>query len=96
MNELKSMDRRQMLQSLLQSLLQGAAVGGVGSATLSLLSGCASAGGSPTKAQVVVVGGGYAGATAAKYIRLLSDYRIDVMLIEPNRRRSIWPASVGR
>ena len=93
MNELKSMDRRQMLQALLQSLLQGAAVGGVGSATLGLLSGCASAGGSPTKAQVVVVGGGYAGATAAKYIRLLSDYRIDVMLIEPNRAFVSCPVS---
>jgi sulfide dehydrogenase [flavocytochrome c] flavoprotein chain len=32
----------------------------------------------------VVVGGGYGGATAAKYVRLLSAQRIDVMLIEPN------------
>jgi NADPH-dependent 2,4-dienoyl-CoA reductase/sulfur reductase-like enzyme len=32
----------------------------------------------------VVVGGGYGGATAAKYVRLLSDYRIDVVLVEPN------------
>jgi sulfide dehydrogenase [flavocytochrome c] flavoprotein chain len=38
----------------------------------------------PTKAQVVVVGGGYGGATAAKYVRLLSDNKIDVILIEPN------------
>eukprot|EP01031_Cornospumella_fuschlensis_P044825 gene44825-54823_t len=38
----------------------------------------------PTKAKVVVVGGGYGGATAAKYVRLLSDYKIDVVLIEPN------------
>jgi sulfide dehydrogenase [flavocytochrome c] flavoprotein subunit len=29
----------------------------------------------PTKARVVVVGGGYGGATAAKYVRLLSDYK---------------------
>ena len=36
------------------------------------------------KARVVVVGGGYGGATAAKYVRLLSDYKIDVVLIEPN------------
>ena len=38
--------------------------------------------------RVVVVGGGYGGATAAKYVRLLSDTRIDVMLIEPNARSS--------
>lgn len=38
----------------------------------------------PSKAKVVVVGGGYGGATAAKYVRLLSDHKIDVVLIEPN------------
>lgn len=35
------------------------------------------------KAKVVVIGGGYAGATAAKYVKLL-DGNIDVSLIEPN------------
>ena len=58
------------------------------SAALSLLgiaglSGCASMSGVPSKAKVVVIGGGYGGATAAKYVRLLSDYKIDVVLIEP-------------
>jgi sulfide dehydrogenase [flavocytochrome c] flavoprotein subunit len=43
----------------------------------------APAGASPSSARVVVVGGGYGGATAAKYIRLLSGGRIDVTLIEP-------------
>jgi NADH dehydrogenase FAD-containing subunit len=38
----------------------------------------------PAKAQVVVVGGGYGGATAAKYVRMLSHYKINVVLIEPN------------
>ena len=33
------------------------------------LAGCASAG-TPSKARVVVVGGGFGGATAAKYIRM--------------------------
>ena len=47
------------------------------------LSGCASSAGIPSKAKVVVIGGGYGGATAAKYVRLLSDYKIDVVLIEP-------------
>ena len=47
--------------------------------------GCASTSGAiPSKAKVVVVGGGYGGATAAKYVRMLSDYAIDVVLIEPN------------
>jgi sulfide dehydrogenase [flavocytochrome c] flavoprotein chain len=55
------------------------------SAAISLLglSACASTS-IPTKAKVVVIGGGYGGATAAKYVRLLSDYKIDVVLIEPN------------
>lgn len=56
------------------------------SAALSLLGlgACASTSSIPAKARVVVVGGGYGGATAAKYVRLLSDYKIDVVLIEPN------------
>jgi sulfide dehydrogenase [flavocytochrome c] flavoprotein chain len=55
------------------------------SAALSLLglSACATTS-IPSKAQVVVVGGGYCGATAAKYVRLLSDNKINVVLIEPN------------
>ncbi len=59
-----------------QTLGAGSAVAGLG-----LLGGCA-AGGSGAK--VVVVGGGYGGATAAKYVRLFSDYGIDVTLVEPN------------
>ncbi len=37
-----------------------------------------------SKAKVVVIGGGYGGATAAKYIRMLSDQTIDVTLVEPD------------
>jgi NADPH-dependent 2,4-dienoyl-CoA reductase/sulfur reductase-like enzyme len=33
---------------------------------------------------VVVVGGGFGGATAAKYVRMWSDYGISVTLVEPN------------
>ena len=43
------------------------------------LAGCATA--TPSKARVVVVGGGFGGATAAKYIRLW-DPAIDVVLVE--------------
>src|SRR5262245_3949970 len=45
------------------------------------LAGCATAGSAPSKARVVVIGGGFGGATAAKYIRLW-DPSIDVVLVE--------------
>jgi NADPH-dependent 2,4-dienoyl-CoA reductase/sulfur reductase-like enzyme len=64
------MQRRHFLQT-------GSALGAMG-----LISGCAIMGGKGPK--VVVVGGGYAGATAAKYIRMWSDYGIQVTLVEPN------------
>ena len=43
------------------------------------LAGCASA--APSKARVVIIGGGFGGATAAKYIRKW-DPSIDVLLVE--------------
>ena len=69
-------------------LLAGLVAGG----TLGL-AGCASPGGSTAKARVLVVGGGYGGTTAAKYVRLLSDYRIDVTLVEPNAQFVSCPVS---
>ena len=58
------------------------------------LTGCASTLGTiPSRAKVVVVGGGYGGATAAKYVRLLSDYSVDVVLIEPNANFVSCPVS---
>lgn len=47
----------------------------------------------PSKARVVVVGAGYGGATAAKYIRLLSNNSINVTLIEPNENFISCPLS---
>src|SRR5262245_1456000 len=44
------------------------------------LAGCTTTG-TPSKARVVVIGGGFGGATAAKYIRLW-DPSIDVVLVE--------------
>ena len=56
---------------------------GAGAAGIALgLGGCAARLLRPS-ARVVVVGGGYAGATAAKYLRLL-DPSLDVVLVEPN------------
>ena len=43
----------------------------------SAITGCASVGGA-AKPKVVVVGGGYGGATAAKYIAMWSEGKIDV------------------
>jgi len=44
-------------------------------------------------AKVVVIGGGFGGATAAKYIRLLSDHALDVTLIEPDKEFVSCPLS---
>jgi sulfide dehydrogenase [flavocytochrome c] flavoprotein chain len=68
------MKRRQFIQT----------VGTAGSlGAWGLMSGCASTG-SGKSPKVVVIGGGYGGATAAKYVRMWSDYGIDVTLVEPN------------
>jgi sulfide dehydrogenase [flavocytochrome c] flavoprotein chain len=75
------MQRRQLLQGLLS--------GG----TLAALGACASSGGVPSKAKVVVIGGGFGGATAAKYVRVLSDNQIDVVMIEPNASFVSCPVS---
>jgi sulfide dehydrogenase [flavocytochrome c] flavoprotein subunit len=69
LQSLPAFKRRSFLQST-------AALGLLG------LAGCATTS-IPSKAKVVVIGGGYGGATAAKYVRLLSDNKIDVVLIEP-------------
>src|SRR5258706_1290951 len=50
-------------------------------AVLAALGGCATTAGKPAAGRVVVIGAGYAGATAAKYIRLWSP-DIEVTLVE--------------
>jgi len=65
------MQRRQFLQT---SALATALLGG-----MSLSATAKSA-----KGKVVVIGGGYGGATAAKYLRMLSGNQLDVTLVEPN------------
>jgi sulfide dehydrogenase [flavocytochrome c] flavoprotein subunit len=58
-------------------------IGGIGA--LASLAGCAGTGTAAAgRPQVVVVGGGYGGATAARTIRLWSEGAIDVTLVEPN------------
>ncbi|MBZ0224644.1 MAG: NAD(P)/FAD-dependent oxidoreductase [Comamonas sp.] len=68
------MDRRQFIRA-------GSAVSAV--SALGLTAGCASVGGG-AGGKVVVVGGGYGGATAAKYIRMWSEGKVEVTLVEPN------------
>jgi len=62
---------------------------------LGMLSGCAAPGSarSVSKARVVVVGGGFGGATAAKYLRMWSHYGMAVTLIEPNANFVSCPIS---
>jgi sulfide dehydrogenase [flavocytochrome c] flavoprotein subunit len=72
-----------------RQLIQGVFAGGA----LAALGGCASMGGTPSSAKVVVVGGGYGGATAAKYVRLFSGSSLDVVLIEPGRSFVSCPLS---
>ena len=56
-----------------------------GAAGLSLLGGFSSfARAGLDKAQILVIGGGFGGATAAKYLRLFSNNTANVILIEPN------------
>ncbi len=57
-------------------LATGAALGGLG------LAGCASTGAGPSIGRVVVVGGGFGGATAARYLRLWGGGQVDVTLVE--------------
>ncbi len=67
--------------------LAGAAAG---ASSLAGLAGCASA--VPSRARVVVIGGGFGGATAAKYIRLW-DASIDVVLVERESQFTSCPMS---
>ncbi|MBM3362709.1 MAG: flavocytochrome C [Betaproteobacteria bacterium] len=75
----RSLSRRHVLQSAAALSLLG-------------LSACATTS-IPARAKVVVVGGGYGGATAAKYVRWLSDYKVDVVLIEPQETFISCPIS---
>jgi len=76
------MERR----ALLQALGTGAAVAATG-----LTAGCATVGGK--QAKVVVIGGGFAGSTAAKYIRMWSEGSVQVTMVEPNE--AFWSCPIS-
>lgn len=65
---------------------------GAGAALLASGTGCASVSGR-ARPHVVVVGGGYGGATAARYVRLWSAGAIDVTLVEPQAQFVSCPLS---
>jgi NADPH-dependent 2,4-dienoyl-CoA reductase/sulfur reductase-like enzyme len=65
---------------------------GAAGAAFTGLAGCAATRTGPSKARVVVVGGGFGGATACKYIRML-DPSIEVILVEPNEAFVSCPIS---
>lgn len=66
-----------------RDFLKTAGVAAAGSTTLAGLSACATVGGT-SRGHVVIVGGGYGGATTAKYLRMWSNGTVDVTLIERN------------
>jgi len=68
-----SMQRREFLKVL--------SAAGITTATLG---GCAAMRGAGQAGKVVVIGGGYGGATAAKYVAMWSGGAVDVTLVEPN------------
>lgn len=71
-------------RELLRAMAATAAVGSLGA--------CATTGGKPV-GKVVVVGAGYGGATAAKYLRLWSEGTIEVTLVDPNEAFVSCPIS---
>lgn len=77
------MKRRQFVRAV----GAGSALGALGVASNSA---AATGAGAP---KVLVVGGGFGGATAAKYVRMWSDYGIDVTLVEPSASLVSCPLS---
>jgi sulfide dehydrogenase [flavocytochrome c] flavoprotein chain len=60
--------------------------------SLGIASGCSSIR-NRNAAKVVVIGGGFGGATAAKYVRMWSDHSIEVTLVEPSASFMSCPMS---
>ena len=67
-----------------RDFLKTSALTAAASTALAGLSGCATTLGGRRRGHVVIVGGGYGGATTAKYLRMWSKGTVDVTLIERN------------
>ncbi len=87
------MQRRQFIKNV-GVAATASATSSATSAVLALatLAGCVSVA-PQAKAQVLIIGGGYGGATAAKYLRMWSQGSIQVTLIEPNANFISCPMS---
>ena len=83
------MNRREWLQ---RALALGAAGGGLGGAGFVYADAPAQRG-SVSKPRVVVVGGGFSGATAARYLRQWSEGRVEVVLVEAGAKLISCPTS---
>ena len=77
----RTFSRREVLKALSVSAAAGS------------LSACASMESKQNLGRVVVVGGGFGGTTAAKYLRRWSDGAIDVTLVDPNEAFISCPIS---
>ncbi|MBL8342200.1 MAG: FAD-dependent oxidoreductase [Rubrivivax sp.] len=77
------MSKQIQQQGLSRRRVIGAGAATVGGLALAGLAGCATSAGGPSIGRVVVVGGGFGGSTAARYLRLWGG-NVDVTLIERN------------
>jgi len=78
-----------------REFIKAMGAGAAAAATPAILSGCATEPAAPPKpiGRVIVIGGGYGGATCAKYIRMWSERRIEVFLIERSPQFVSCPVS---
>ena len=78
-----------------RGFLKALGVGTAAAATPAIFSGCATGPTEPPKpvGRVIVIGAGYGGATTAKYIRMWSERRIEVFLIDRNAQFVSCPLS---
>ena len=85
---MKNLYRRRFLEA------SAAGIAGAGLGSLSI-TGCATAPVTPQRpiGRVIVIGGGFGGATAARYLRLWSGGNIEVFLVERNTRFVSCPIS---
>jgi sulfite dehydrogenase len=78
-----------------RTFLKAIGVGTAATAAPAIFTACATAPADPPKpiGRVIVIGGGYGGATAAKYIRMWSQRRIEVFMIERSTQFVSCPLS---
>jgi sulfide dehydrogenase [flavocytochrome c] flavoprotein subunit len=78
-----------------RTFLKAIGAGTAATAAPAILTACATAPAEAPKpiGRVIVIGGGYSGATAAKYVRMWSERRIEVFLIERNTQFVSCPLS---